>query len=114
VSLSVAAFLAVSIRPWKWHGRGHRFDPDQIHQINSVNSPTFFLYFSSQYRVTLRRQTAFLHFILLSVGAALAANGATRNFAIFGLDKSEWADVTFSSLFKQYAHKRFTAADGLN
>jgi hypothetical protein len=33
--------------------------------------------------------------------------------SIFGLDKSDWANVTFSSLFKQYVHKHFKAAGQL-
>jgi hypothetical protein len=32
VSLCDAAYRSPSVSPTKWHGRGHRFDPDQVHQ----------------------------------------------------------------------------------
>jgi hypothetical protein len=34
LSLSYSVRRSAYVGPTKWHGRGHRFDPDQVHQTN--------------------------------------------------------------------------------
>jgi hypothetical protein len=34
VSLAISRYRGVSVEDEKWHGRGRRFDPDQVHQVS--------------------------------------------------------------------------------
>src|SRR5450631_1344440 len=38
VSLAVCPCRFASVEHEKWHGRGRRFDPDQVHQVSTVES----------------------------------------------------------------------------